>query len=367
MDLSSVESTGGRHAWVFIGTQRSGPGTGISRAAFDATTGRLSPFALEAIEPDPSFLAAAPSGRHLYVSNAGTPGGVTALSIDPVTGALTRLNHSVSEGRGPSQLSLDEGGRFVLEANYGGGYVEVLAVTGDGRLGAQTALIRHEGRSVHPDRQTRAYPHCVRVDPSNRFALVADLGLDRVLVYRFDTGRGSLLLHDPPGTHVDPGSGPRHFVFHPNGLWLYLVEELACTLTTFDWDGAEGRLRVRRTVPTLPPEFTGTNTSAEVLIDRRGRFLYVSNRGHDSVAVFAVDPHSGDVTCIQRESSGGRTPRYMSFDLTGRWLFVANCDSDSLAIFRVSDDGRLSLAGPLASLQRPYGIAVVARLDERSS
>jgi len=356
-DLSSAD-----RAWVFVGTRRSGPGTGLSRAAFDATTGSLSGFQLAASSSDPAFVVVHPDERHLYACNSGTPGGVSAFSLDPVTGQLVELNHSVSIGRGPSQLSLDRRGRFVLDANYGGGYVEVIALDADGRLGALTARVEHTGHSVDPVRQSRPYAHCIQADPTNRFAVVADLGLDQILIYQFDPAAGTLTPHGTPYVAVTPGSGPRHIAWHPNDRWLYLIEELSSTVTLFWWQPLTGALTRRQTVHLLPDDFTGANTAAEILVHVSGRFLYASNRGHDSVALCHIDETSGDVTVMERVSSGGRTPRYMALDRTHRWLFVANVDSDTVVVFAIdSTTGRLTKHGDPHPIPRPYGLAIARR------
>jgi len=352
-------------AWVYVGTHRSGPGTGLSRARFDGVSGVLTPPVLVTVAADPAYLAITQDGHHLYTGNSGTPGGVRAYTLDAGTGELHLLNAHLSSGRGPSHLSLDSTGRFVLAANYHGGYVEVLAIGADGSLGRQTACVQHQGRSVHPDRQTRPHPHCVRVDPDNRFALVADLGLDQVLVYRFDDSTGGLAAHEPGPVRVTPGSGPRHFSWHPNRRWIYLVEEIASAVTVMAWDSDRGILRELQTLPALPAGFSGHNTSAEILVHPTGRFLYVSNRGHDSIAAFAVDEPTGRLAPIQHVSSGGRTPRYMAFDLTGRWLLAANHDSDGITVFAIDrDSGHLRPHGPPVSVRRPSGLALASVYDD---
>jgi 6-phosphogluconolactonase len=248
----------------------------------------------------------------------------------------------------------------VLAANYDGGFVEVLALAADGSLDRQVAFVQHEGRSVHPERQTRPYAHCVRVDPENRFALVADLGLDQVRLYRFDASSGGLAPHEPAVVPVSPGSGPRHLAWHPNGRWLYLVEEISSEVGLFSWTSTTGTLQPVQSVPALPPGFAGDNTSAEILVHPTGRFVYASNRGHDSLAAFAVAESSGTLTPLQHVPSGGRTPRYMTFDLTGRWLLATNLDSDTVAIFGIDrDTGRLTLHGDPLAVRRPFGIAFV--------
>jgi 6-phosphogluconolactonase len=345
--------------WLFVGTQHGGPGTGFSRARFDAATGRLGPFEFALEIDDPAFFVIHPDGRHLYTCNSGTPGGVTAVALDARTGDLTALNHTVAVGRGPSQLSLDRRGRFVLDANYGGGYVEVLSIRADGSMGELTARVSHDGRGADPVRQSRAYVHCVQTDPTNRFAIVADLGLDRVYVYRLDAGTGALVPHEPAFVSVRPGAGPRHLAWHPNGRWLYLVEELHNSVTVFGWDAEAGRLQHSQTLSTLPDGFDDDNTAAEVLVDAGGCFLYASNRGHDSIAVFAIDARHGTLTLVERVPSRGRTPRYMAFDATGQWLLVSNVDGNAVAVFQVdARTGTLSATAEPWQVRRPCGLAL---------
>jgi 6-phosphogluconolactonase len=344
-------------AWLYVGTQRSGPGTGISRARFDARTGTLSPFAIAAVTDDPAFFVVDETRGRIVTCHSGTPGGVGAFQIDLVTGTLTPLERAASVGRGPSQLTLDHTSRFVLSANYGGGYVDVHALDAAG-IGARTSHVPHTGRGPDATRQTQPHVHCVRMSPDNRFALVADLGLDRVFVYRFDAAAGTLTPHDPAFAATAPASGPRHLAWHPNGRWVYLIEELSNTITTFAWDAARGRLDAQQTIGTLPADFTGDNTAAEILVREDGRFLYASNRGHDSLAIFAIDAGRGVLTLVAHEPSRGRTPRYMMFDPSADWLFVSNVDSDSVALFRVDrSSGRLMPHGDLHPINRPHGLA----------
>jgi 6-phosphogluconolactonase len=344
--------------WLFVGTQHSGPGTGLSRARFDPVAGTLSAFELAAASPDPAFFVVHPDGQHLYTCNSGTPGGVTAFALAPRTGALTALNSVPSSGRGPSQLTLDREGHAILAANYGGGYLDVVPLTATGALGPLSARVRHQGHGVDPVRQTQPYVHCVTVDPANRYALAADLGLDRVYVYRFDASAGTVTPNDPPYVQTAPRSGPRHLAWHPNGRWVYLIEELSNTITFYDWEAETGRLDPQQTIATLPREFTGENTAAEILVRADGRFVYASNRGHDSVAVFAVEPVSGRLALASRARSEGRTPRYMAFDPSHAWLFVANIDDDAIVQFRVDrNSGALTSHGATHHRPRPYGLA----------
>jgi 6-phosphogluconolactonase len=346
-------------AWLYVGTQRSGPGTGISLARFDVGRGALASFTIAAVADDPAFFVF--DGEHdvLVTCHSGTPGGVGAFRGDLSTGALTPLGRAASAGRGPSQLTLDQTSCFVLSANYGGGYVDVHALDAAG-IGVRTAHVQHTGHGPDATRQTQSHVHCVRMSPDNRFALVADLGLDRVFVYRFDATAGTLTPHDPPFAATAPASGPRHLAWHPSGRWVYLIEELSNAITTFAWDATAGRLDARQAVDTLPADFSGDNTAAEILVREDGRFLYASNRGHDSIVAFSIDATHGTLALVAHEPSRGRTPRYMTFDPSGDWLFVSNVDSDAIALFRVDDpSGRLTPHGDLHRTVRPHGLVCV--------
>lgn len=341
-------------AHVYIASQKPGA-MGIAHASFDSNTGDLSECALVAATADPGFVAVHPQRTHLFVANAATPGGVTSFRIDGET--LTALNFVQSQGRGPSHISVDRSGRYVLEANYGGAFIEVVSVTQSGALGEQTAFVQHTGRSVDPDRQTRAYPHWIGTDPTDRFVLVNDLGEDRIYIYRFD--RGALTPHDPPFVRTRPASGPRHLAWHPNGRLLYLIQELSNEITSFAWDG-NGTLTALHSVPTVAAGFVGTNTAAEIAVHRSGRFLVASNRGEDSLVVFSLEA-DGRLAFHQRISSGGKTPRYFAFDPTHQWLLVTHQASDNVVLFRMdSATGDLHRVSE-RTLGKPAGVVFVPR------
>jgi 6-phosphogluconolactonase len=341
--------------YVFFGTHRSGPGIGFSVAHFNPATGTLTKprFLTEAVEP--AFFVIHPDGRHLYTCNSGSPGGVSAYEIDRANGGLTLLNKEPSGGDDASYVCLDQTGRYVFVANYEGGNIAALAIQPDGRLGARTAFAQHTGHSVDPKRQKHAYAHSIIIDPTNRFVLVADLGLDRLFVYRFDAKDGSLQPNDPPFATVPPGFGPRHVKFHPNGRWVYLINEMGCAITAFNWDSAKGTLTGFQTISTLPAGFKGTNTCAEVEVHPNGRFLYGSNRGHDSIVIFAIDPASGRLTPVEHVPSQGKWPRNFAFDPTGQWILVTNHNSDNAVVFRVDEiTGRLTQTGEPVPVPFPF-------------
>lgn len=341
--------------FVYFGSHRAGPGIGFSLAHFDTDTGVLTPPRFLAEAQAPAFFVISPDGGHLYTCNSGSPGGVSAYAIDPHSGGLTYLNHELAGGADTSFISLDGTGRFALAANYGGGNVAVFRLKADGSLGDWTAFVQHSGHGVDPVRQTHAYAHSIITDPSNRFALVADLGLDELFVYRFDAQKGSLAPNDPPYVRVAPGSGARHARFHPNGRWVYLINEIASTVIAFNWDPDAGRLAPFQSVSTLPETFKGKSACAEMELHPNGRFLYASNRGDDSLAVFAIDPATGRLAFVQRIRSGGKTPRNFAFDPTGRWIICTNHDSDNAVVFRVDGEtGMLAQAGAPVAVPYPF-------------
>jgi 6-phosphogluconolactonase len=341
--------------FVYFGSHRSGPNIGFSLSHFDSDTGLLTPakFLLEAREP--AFFVIHPDGRHLYACISGEPGGVAAYAIDPRTGGLSYLNRELAGGGDTSFISLDRTGRYALVANYQGGSAAVLALRPDGGLGDWTAFVQQAGHSVDPVRQTHAYAHSIITDPSNRFALVADLGLDRVLVYRFDERDGSLGPNSPAFAAVAPGSGARHVRFHPNGRWAYVINEMASTITAFNWEAATGALTEFQTVAALPDGFTGHSAAAELEVHPNGRFLFASIRGADSLAAFAIHPDTGRLSLVGHVASGGRTPRNFAIDPSGRWIVCSNQDSDNAVVFRIdAGTGLLTQAGGAVPVPGPF-------------
>ncbi len=353
-------STAGKNSraadmFVYFGTHRSGTNIGFSLAHFDTDTGVLTKPEFLIESPAPAYFVIHPDGRHLYTCNSGSPGSVSAYEIEPHTGALKFLNRVPAGGTDTSYVSLDQTGHYVLAANYSGGNIAVFAIKPDGSLGDRTAFVQHTGHSVNPQRQTHAYAHSIIVDPSNRFALVCDLGLDKVFVYRFNAQDGSLTTNDPPFSTVTPGSGPRHAKFHPNGRWVYVISEIASTVTAFNWDSTNGALTEFQTISALPDDFKGTNTSAEIMIHPNGKFLYASNRGDNSLAVFSIDQTTGRLTPVEHVPTVGKTPRNFAFDPTGRWILCSNQDSNFVVVFRVDENtGKLTQTGDPVSVPYPF-------------
>jgi 6-phosphogluconolactonase len=343
---------------VFIATQNPEK-MGITVAEFDDATGTLSAPRMAIETRDPAHFTLSADGRHLYMCNTGTPGGVSAFAVDRKSGTLTPQNYLESKGRGPSYVSVDASGRFVLDANYGGGYVEVLSLNPDGSLAAQTAFVQHVGSSVHA-RQNKPYAHWIRTDPSGKYALVADLGMDQIVIYRFDAKTGALTPHDPAFTKVAAGSGPRHLAFHPNDHWVYGVQELSNEVLAFKWDAGRGTLTQFQAVKTLADGFKDPSTAAEIAVRADGRFLYVTNRGEDSVVVYAIDAKSGELTFKQRVPSGGKVPRYFSFDPSGKWFIVSNQEGGTVVVFSVDAKSGELTQKSVTQLPRPMAITVSA-------
>jgi 6-phosphogluconolactonase len=262
-------------------------------------------------------------------------------------------------GGGPAHVSVDRKGLNVLVANYGGGSVAVLPIDADGRLKPSTGFQQHTGSSVNPQRQKGPHAHAINLDPSDRFAYVPDLGLDKILIYRFDSKAGTLTAADPAFASVDPGSGPRHIAFHPDGRYAYVINEMTCTLAAFTRDASRGSLTPLQTISTLPvgQEVAEGFSTAEVMMHPSGRFLYGSNRGHDTIAVFSIDPKTGRLTLVQHESTQGRIPRGFGIDPTGTFLIAGNQRSDSVVVFRIDQkSGRLTPTGQTLQIGAPVSV-----------
>jgi 6-phosphogluconolactonase len=363
-ETASAPSKAGAY-WVYIGTYTGPKSKGIYVSRLDLASGTLSAPVLAAETASPSFLAIHPNQRFLYAANevsdfAGRKSGaVGAFSLDPQTGKLTLLNQQSSVGDGPCHLVVDKTGKNVLVANYGGGSVAVLPVGADGKLGEATVAIQHHGSSVNPQRQKEPHAHSINLDAVNRFAFVADLGLDKVMIYKYDAAKGTLVANDPSSASVKPGAGPRHFAFHPSGRFAYVINEIHCTVTAFRYDAQRGELTELQTISTLPERESvkPAYSTAEVQVHPSGRFLYGSNRGHDSIVVFAIDENSGKLTYVENEPTQGKTPRNFGIDPTGAYLLAANQNSDSIVVYRIDPKtGALTPTGQ--SVEAPSPVCV---------
>jgi 6-phosphogluconolactonase len=333
---------------------------GIYSYRLHLDSGRLEKLGVTGGVVNPSFLALAPGGRYLYAVNeveefGGQPtGAVSAFAVDRRRAELRLLNREPSHGGAPCYVTIDRTGRFALVANYSGGSVSVLPLGRDGRLGAATDLSRHSGSGPNAERQQAPHAHCIVLDPLNRYAFAADLGADRLVCYRFDARRGKLAPAAEPWVKTAPGAGPRHFAFHPGGKLAYLVNELDSSVTALSYDGTRGRLRPFQTIGTLPADYSGENTCADIHVSPSGRFLYVSNRGHDSLACYAIARRGGRLSLIEHVSTRGRTPRNFAIDPTGRFLLAANQNSHNIVVFRLdSRTGRLSPTGHETEVPSP--------------
>lgn len=350
--------------FVYFGTYTNAKtaSEGIYRSRLDVATGALSPAELAAPAKDPAWLALHPDGRFLYALDESadsrrTPGkGLAAYALDPATGALILLNEQDTGSSGSCHLAVDATGRALLVANYGGGGVSSVALQPDGRLGPVVSIILHTGSSANRARQNAPHAHAVVISPDNRFAYVPDLGIDQVVAYRLDPAHAKLAPLTEAPVKLPPGSGPRHLAFHPNAPFAYVISELLCTMTAYRYDIAQGTLSPFQTISTLPPGESipeGTST-AEVQVHPNGRFLYGSNRGANTLVVYAVDSATGKLTHIENVSTRGKTPRHFALDPTGTWLLAENQDSNTVAVFRVDPaTGRLTPTGPLVTVPAP--------------
>ncbi len=355
--------------FVYFGTYtNNAKSKGIYRAKLTVATGQLSAAELAAECSDPSFLALHPSGRFLYAIDeradpVKTPGrGVSAYALEPTTGALTLLNQQGVGGPGPCHLSVDADGKCVLVANYGGGSVASLPLGADGKLGAVKSFIQHTGSSVNAARQKEPHAHGIVVSPDNRYAFVPDLGIDKVMAYRLDAAKATLTAAEPAFVALPPGSGPRHLAFHPGGKFAYVINELTCTMSVFRYDAGRGTLTDVQSISTLPPGETvqrGQST-AEVIAHPSGKFLYGSNRGHNSIVVYAVDAASGKLSYVENQSTQGKTPRHFAVDPTGTWLLAENQGSDTVVVFRIDpQSGKLTATGQSLAVSAPVSAVFV--------
>jgi len=352
---------------VYFGTYTRGASKGIYVSRFDPAAGKLSAPELAAETLNPSFLVIHPAGRHLYavgeMSGAqGQPGGsVSAFAIDSASGKLSQINQQPSGGGGPCHINIDRARRHVLIANYGGGSIAVFPLAADGSLKPASAFVQHRGPVFDAKRQGGPHAHSIHVDKGNRFVLATDLGLDKVLVYRFDAARGTLTPNEPAFASLKPGAGPRHFAFHPSFRYAYAINEITCTVTAFAYDARRGVLSELQTITTLPGPVQQGFSTAEVQVHPSGKFLYGSNRGHDSIAVFRIDRSRGTLTPVEHEPTQGRMPRNFGIDPTGRFLLAANMNSNSVVVFRI--DPRTGALDPTGEkLEVPTPVCVKFRV-----
>ena len=348
--------------FVYVGSYTEAPygdGPGISGFRFDEETGRLTPVQTVDGVRNPSFLVAAKGGRNVYSTNELPEGGVSAFARDPDTGNLLALNREATHGADPCYVSIDPSGRYVLAVNYTGGTVAVVPIAEDGSVKPASDVVRHTGSSVRPDRQEGAHPHMIHAAPDGESIVVTDLGADSVFSYGFDAAAGKLLPRPERTAKADPGSGPRHFAFSPDGATLYVLNELTDALTAYDWNG--GSPVARQTVPSVPDDYTGEPSGAHVLVSPDGQFVYTSNRGHGSITVTRVDRASGELSVVGPVPTGGTTPRGFGMDPSGTWMLVANQDAGTVVTFRRNaETGLLEETGNVVEVKSPVTVIFVA-------
>jgi 6-phosphogluconolactonase len=345
--------------FVYVGTYSKG----IYGYRFDAATGNLDAMGTVGELVNPSFLTTDRHYRFLYAVSeveGNVNGGVAAFAIDRKKGSLKFLNSTSSSGIAPCHLALDQTGKMLLVANYGTGSVSAFPVEHDGRLGTMSSFMEAHGSSVDRERQEGPHAHEVVISADNRFAYVPDLGLDQIRIYRIEPSHGKLAASEPAFAKEDPGSGPRHMAFHPSGKFAYVVSELKSQITAFSHDASTGNLKPVQTVATLPPGYSGENAPAEIEVDKAGKFVYASNRGHDSIAVFAIDGSSGTLRQIQIVPAQGKEPRGMQIDPTGHWLFVGNHKSNRCVVFGIDRrTGQLTASGGTVEVPTPVAFQFV--------
>ncbi len=346
---------------VYIGTYtESTASKGIYAYRFDPSTGALSLLETTAQTPNPSFLASDRAGRFLYAVNEVGAGTVTGFAIDRATGKLTMLNTVSTKGDGPCHLMVDNTGKMLVAANYGSGSVAAFPIAADGKLGEASSFDQHTGKGPNAERQEGPHAHCSVISPNNRFAFVADLGLDKIFSYRIDPASGKMTPNNPPTTSVAAGAGPRHFAIHPNHRWAYAINEMANTITAFRYDDKLGALTEIQNLGTLPGDFHGENTTAEIVVHPSGKFLYGSNRGHDSIAVFSINPSCGKLTLVQDVPTQGKSPRNFAIDPSGKYLLAANQLTGNIVQFRIdTKSGKLTPTGATLNIPAPVAVLFV--------
>jgi 6-phosphogluconolactonase len=355
---------------VYIGTytkatNQNSTSQGIYAFKFDDASGALTPMGVAAETPSPSFLTASADGRFLFAVNElqtyeGAPGGsATSFAVDKATGKLTELSVQATKGSGPCHLVLDQTGRYLAVANYGGGSYSLFPVGADGKLQPATAVVAGDKTTVgDPPTQVKPLGHAVAFDATNRFLVTSDKGLDKLLVFRFDAAKGTLTPNDPAFGALPARTGPRHFGFHPSGQWVFSLGEQGINITTFAWNATTGALKPLSSVPTRPAEVTSGST-AELEVHPTGKFVYASNRGHDTIAAFSVGAN-GALTLVEYEPTRGKTPRSFAIDPTGRWLIAANQNTGDLSVFSLDQTtGALSPVGELSKAPVPVSVLFI--------
>ena len=368
MTLLSAGAASAAEMLVYFGTYTGGksPSKGIYVATLNPETGKLSTPELAAETAKPSFLAIHPSKKFLYaVSEGGGPeGGVSSFAIDAATGKLTLLNTASSKGSGPCHVSVDPSGKVLLVANYGSGHVASLPIKADGSLAEAASAIQQGPASQVTKRQEGPHAHSIYPDPTGKFAVSADLGCDKVFIYRLDAEKGTLTPNEPAFAEVPPGGGPRHFAFHPSGKFAWTNNEMRLTVTGFTYDAAKGALTPIQTLSTLPEGDSGGpgRSTAETAVHPNGKFVYVSNRGHDTIATYRVDEATGKLTFIEAAPAGVQVPRNFGIDPTGKWMITAGQNSNTVAVFSIdAETGKIKPTGQTLEVGSPVCVRYLQR------
>ena len=343
---------------LYVGTYTKGTSKGIYSYKFDTSSGKLTGNSLAAESSNPSFLAVHPNQRFLYAVNENGNGMVSAFAIEP-GGTLKPINQVSSKGADPCHLSIDKTGKWLFVANYSSGSVAAYPINANGSLGEASATFQHSGKSVNAERQSGPHAHVATVSPDNRFVWVCDLGLDEIRSYRIDPTKG-MTPNNPPFAKVEPGAGPRHVVFRADSKFAYVEDEMGASVTVFSYDAAKGTMQQVQVISTLPAGYTGTKSGAEIALHPSSKFLYTSNRGHDSIAIFKVDTAKGTLTAAGTVPTGGKTPRNFAIDPAGNLLFAANQDSNSITVFKIDQQtGGLTPTGDKYDVGAPVSLVFV--------
>ena len=341
--------------YMLVGTYTKKTSEGIYVYKFNTETGDFSSVSVAKDIKNPSFLAISPDEKKVYSVGEVDGGAVLSFSFDKAAGSLTPINSQASEGANPCHIELDKTGKWAFVGNYTGGNLSVLPILKDGSLGKAVQTINHEGKSINEARQEKPHVHSINISADNKQLFVPDLGIDKVMIYNFDAKLGKLSAANPVAAEVTPGSGPRHFTFHPNNKFAYVIQELNASITAFAYQN--GKLVKIQTVDTLPTDFKGNNSCADIHISADGRFLYGSNRFHDTLVIFEIDPKTGKLSLVGHQSVMGKTPRNFSLDPSNRFVLVANQDSDNIVIFkRDTKTGKLSPTGKEIAVSMPVCI-----------
>ena len=359
-----------RNVRVYVGTYTGEKSKGIYQFEFNTRTGKAGKVSLAAETTSPSFLAIHPGGKHVFAVNETAEweglensGGLSSFEIDAKTGQLSLMNQQPTRGAHPCHLVIDKSGKTVLVANYTGGSVIGYSILDDGCLGEATSFVQHKGSGLIKPRQASPHAHSINLDVSGRFAVAADLGMDQVLVYKFDAAKGLLEANKPAGPKVAAGAGPRHFSFHPNGKFGYVINEIDLTVTAFSWNGKAGTFKEIQTISTLPPGVKRGEqmSTAEVRVGMRGRFLFGSNRGHNTIVSYKIDRKTGKLTYDGNYDTGGKTPRNFGLDPSGRFLLAENQGSGTIHVLKINrKTGELDETGSVINVPSPVCVRMMA-------